>query len=268
MLPLYEENKDSPEIYLKKSTHLPPHLHKSIECVYVTEGTLELGTGHELFHMETGDFAIIFPDLIHHYQVFDPQCCMSLYLLISPALSGIHQPVLQNLCPKNPVISSQNLHPDILYIMNSLRRQASGELPKDEFFLYQAYLQIILARSLPFYELIKKDTIGSDDIIYQTVSYIAAHFKEHFTLTDMARDLGFSPYALSRVFSGTFHKNFNQYLNETRLDYACALLSHTDQTITEAYENAGFDSQRTFNRVFRQRYHLSPRQYRTMGNLP
>ena len=67
MLPLYENTEDNLEIYQKKSIHVPHHLHKSLECVYVTSGTLELGVGLELYHMETHDFAVIFPELIHHY---------------------------------------------------------------------------------------------------------------------------------------------------------------------------------------------------------
>ncbi len=91
-------------------------------------------------------------------------------------------------------------------------------------------------------------------------------FKESVTLSCMAHDLGCSPYVLSRVFSGTFHRNFNQYLNSVRLDYACALLKHTSQPITEILLNSGFESQRTFNRVFREFYHMSPREYRQ--NIP
>lgn len=102
----------------------------------------------------------------------------------------------------------------------------------------------------------------SDDIIYRTVSYIASHFAEEISLTQMAEDLGYSPYVLSRVFSGTFHCNFNTYLNHVRLDHACNALLHTDQTITEVYENAGFTSQRTFNRVFREKFRMSPKDYR------
>ena len=67
---------------------------------------------------------------------------------------------------------------------------------------------------------------------------------------------------LSKVFSKTFHNNFNQYVNGTRLDYACALLEHTNQSVTEICMNSGFESQRTFNRVFVQKYHMTPREYR------
>ena len=100
------------------------------------------------------------------------------------------------------------------------------------------------------------------DLVYQAVTYMAAHFQENITLSQMASALGVSKYMLSRVFSGTFHCNFNKYLNETRLDYACALLEYTGQSITDVCMTSGFESQRTFNRVFRQQYHMTPREFR------
>ena len=64
--------------------------------------------------------------------------------------------------------------------------------------------------------------------------------------------------------TSTFHRNFNQYLNETRVEYAHALLLYTNQTIMEVLENSGFESQRTFNRVFKEKYRISPREYRRL----
>jgi AraC-like DNA-binding protein len=83
----------------------------------------------------------------------------------------------------------------------------------------------------------------------------------------MAHDLFVSPFALSRVFSGTFHTNFNKYLNNTRLEYVRYLLEYTDQSITEAYENAGFGSQRTFNRAFREHFRMTPKQFREHNRM-
>lgn len=262
MMPLYENVKDNLEIFKGPSVHIPPHLHKSLECVYVTEGTLELGVGLNLYHMETHDFAIVFPELIHHYQVFDSKACQGIYLLSSPSLSGGYLQTLQKFCPDLPVIRSSLVHQDIKYALDSLLRCLPGE--DQTHVLWQSYTQIILARALPLFQLVDKSSVGSDDIIYQTVTYIASHYMEDISLAQMAADLGYSPYVLSRVFSGTFHCNFNTYLNNIRLDHACNILCHTDQTITEAYENAGFSSQRTFNRVFREKYHMSPRDYRNI----
>ena len=44
MLPHYEDLKKNLEIFHGESGHIRPHLHKSLECIYVTEGTLELAS--------------------------------------------------------------------------------------------------------------------------------------------------------------------------------------------------------------------------------
>ena len=210
--------------------------------------------------MEKHDFAIVFPELIHHYQVFDAGDCRAIYLLSSPSLTEGYLQTLQQFCPEFPVISASRVHPDIPYALHSLMNISTND--KQAHILWQAFTQIILARALPHFHLIEKSSVGSTDIIYRTVAYIATHFTEDFSLTQMAEALGYSPYTLSRVFSSTFHCNFNSYLNNIRLDYACSLLQYTDQTITEACINAGFGSLRTFNRVFREHYKMSPRDYR------
>ena len=275
MLPLYTETKNNLQIELRQSVHASPHLHKSLEFVYVMKGTLELGVGDMLYHMEEGDLGIVFPELIHHYQVFDSSECMAYYLLASPSMADAFGSVMQQKSPEYPVIAAENVHPDIRYALDTLYKLDQGSSlyykwrpegsPENRIreVLQQAYVNVIMARCLPCITLIDKSMVGSDDIIYRMVSYITGKFREPLTLTQMAHDLGISPYALSRIFSGTFHRNFNQYLNEVRLEYAAELLHRTDEPITDICMDVGFGSQRTFNRVFMEHFHTSPREFRS-----
>lgn len=262
MFPVYEEKKKNLHIHLRTSVHASPHLHNSIEFIYITEGTLELGMGQELFHMEEGDFAVIFPDVIHHYQVFSPGENKAVYLWAKPALAGQFADIIQSSCPEDPVIKKEQVHRDIVNAVQCLRANRKEE--EKSLVVEQAYVQILLARSIPCFHMMEKSSVESNDIIYQTVSYIARHFREEVSLDRMARDLGVSKFTLSRVFSGTFHRNFNQFLNEQRLNYVTVHLECTDESITDICMNAGFESQRTFNRVFRERYRMTPREYRTL----
>lgn len=235
-----------------------------MECIFVTNGTLAIGVGQELYPMKQGDFAVIFPELIHHCQAFGSPSSKAIYLLASPALTGGYLQEIQQYRPEYPVISAKDVHPDISYAIHSLLSHPSVS---EYHVLHRAYIQIILARSLPLFHLIQTEQDRTQDIVYQTVSYISRRFTESFTLKDMAHDLGISSSSLSHVFSGTFHMNFNQYLNETRLEYACSLLRHTDHAILTICENSGFDSQRTFNRVFKKCHHMSPRDYRNLHKI-
>lgn len=258
MILSYEEMKEDFGSFHRISRHMPPHLHNSIEFVYVTEGTLELGTGYELYHMEKGDLAIVFPEVIHHYQVFSQKTSTAYYIYASQNMSGPFLEQMQKYCLQVPVIKKEELHSDVINAIECLAKE------KDlSSLIIQAYVQIILSRCIPHLKLVEKSSIGSNDIVYLSVSYILNHFREQITLGKMAADIGVSKYVLSRVFSGTFHRNFNQYLNEARLDYACSLLENTSRAVTDICMDSGFESQRTFNRAFRQRYRMTPRDYRS-----
>jgi AraC-like DNA-binding protein len=268
MKPLFESFEDDIEIYKRRPKHVPPHLHSFVELVYVTEGTMEIGIGQNLYHMEEGDLAVIFPGQIQHAQVFDPEKGMCTYLVAAPSYAGSISETLLSKVPVYPVIKRDSVHKDIVYSLDALYNELvdnRGVFSSEGFsnkVLYQSYISLILIRSLPFLDLAPRSDKEDGDLIYRTVLYVARNFKEQITLSSMAKDLYVSPFTLSRVFSGTFHTNFNRYLNETRLDYALSLLRFTDQTITEVYENAGFESQRTFNRFFTEKKHMSPREYR------
>ncbi|MEE8841679.1 MAG: AraC family transcriptional regulator [Eubacteriales bacterium] len=287
MIPIYQESSDSLQIDEIRSAHFPPHLHKSIEIIYVTEGSLVMGVGIDLYELHKGDLGIVFPNLIHHYQVFSPGENRHIVLLASPSYFGSYEQILTTFRPSSPVIPANELHPDIAYALNTLIRinrkdrhvinfrpdekavtdpaviRASETLVAgNQSVLNHAFLQIILARALPALTLCNRIDLKKHDIVYQTVAYVSAHYQEDISLGSMADALGISPYALSRVFSGSFHQNFNHYLNDVRLEHASVLLADSDLPITEIYLECGFQSQATFNRVFRTKYKVTPRQYR------
>lgn len=254
---MYENKNKEVVMEWKKSIHFPPHLHEAIELVYVTDGTLELGVGQELYHMEEGDFAIVFPNVIHHYQVFDGGRNKAMYMCVKPTIVPAYVEQLQRFSPKYPVIHKSDLHEDV---QNSML--AVANMKEYNAMLAQAYIQMILAHVFSEMKMVEKDLIGSNDIIYQAVEYVAKNFRETITLDKMANDLGVSKYVLSRMFSKTFHCNFNSYVNGVRLNYATAILESTQESITNLCLDCGFESQRTFNRVFKERFKVTPREYR------
>ncbi|MCD8068567.1 MAG: cupin domain-containing protein [Lachnospiraceae bacterium] len=134
MHPFYEQKENHLEIFQIKSGHFPPHFHNLLECVYVEEGTLAIGIGQELYHMNENDFAIVSPELIHHYQAFDKKPGKVIYLLASPTLCGSFTQTLRRLCPQCPVINADKLHPDIPYVLHRLLEEPEPVLLSVRFF--------------------------------------------------------------------------------------------------------------------------------------
>lgn len=248
---------DGVVIECKSPVHVPPHLHEAVEIIYITLGTLELGVGPELYHMEKGDFAVVFPNVIHHYQVFGRGRNEAVYVSVNPAILLMYSEELQKLSPQYPVIQKKDVSADIVNAVNALVIR-EGENKR----LTQAYVQVIFAHIFSSMKMIEKEYVGSNDIVYKSVEYVAKNYRSEISLDKMAYDLGVSKYVLSRMFAKTFHCNFNQYINGVRLNYASSLLKNSCDSITNIYLDCGFESQRTFNRVFKEKYKMSPREYR------
>lgn len=254
----YEKSDIDFIIRRMRNAHQSPHVSDSVECILLLKGSVALGVGTELFAMEEGDFAVVFPDLIRHMQVFSNEYSYGLYLMAEPTLADSYLPLFQKKAPANPVIKKPDVHPDIVYAMNALYTE--GKLSSA--MLRKGFLEVLLARAFESFSFVDKEKFISTDIIDRVVAYIAGHFQESLSETKMAKDLYMSPFALSRIFSSTFHTNFNGYLNSVRLNYLTNLLQYSDMTITEAMLESGFESQRTMNRVFKDTYHVSPSEWK------
>ena len=82
------------------------------------------------------------------------------------------------------------------------------------------------------------------------------------TLHTLSEALSVSPSHLSHTFSRRLHTNLRAYVNALRADQACTLLRSTGFSVTRIAYECGFETQRTFNRAFREQCGLSPSEYR------
>ena len=69
---------------------------------------------------EKGDFAIVFPNVIHHYQVFGSGKNKAIYLFLEPSFTLGFYEDLQKYSPKYPIISSEMVHVDIVNSIKAL----------------------------------------------------------------------------------------------------------------------------------------------------
>nr|WP_296841068.1 hypothetical protein [uncultured Marvinbryantia sp.] len=140
-----------------------------------------------------------------------------------PALCGSYQPTLQQFCPRYPIIKADAVHPDIPYALNRLSETA---YEKETDVLQHSYTQIILARAMPHFSFTEKSSVGSNDMIYRTVAYIAGHFTEEITLSGMAKALGYSP----ARFPAYFPKHFTPI--STAISTMSALITYAICSVT------------------------------------
>ena len=89
-----------------------------------------------------------------------------------------------------------------------------------------------------------------------------SRMEESVTIEELAGEMGYSPYYLSRKFRTETGRSFKDYLRELRLERAKFLLSNTGESILSISEKLQFCSLSYFSDSFRRQYGCSPSAYR------
>lgn len=100
----------------------------------------------------------------------------------------------------------------------------------------------------------------------QVRDLLLAHLHEPFSLKQLAHMVGTNPTKLSKIFQQYFGMTVFDYLREQRLVKAQYLLRQSNLTIQQIVDAVGYKNHSDFTVVFKQRFGLTPRQYRQDSN--
>lgn len=100
------------------------------------------------------------------------------------------------------------------------------------------------------------------DKIKLIVKYVEEHYAEPITLSQMAELCYYSDSHFMKFFKQQMKESFISYLNNYRLTIAARLLTSTQLSILEVANQVGFDNLSYFNRMFKKRYGITPKQMR------
>ncbi len=92
--------------------------------------------------------------------------------------------------------------------------------------------------------------------------YVEEHYYENLMLADVAQKAGISAGYLSTLFQRQLSKGFVDYLNEIRVEHACAYLRQNYLKTYEVAYKVGFRDEKYFSKVFKKIKGQSPSEYR------
>ncbi|MDO4743786.1 MAG: AraC family transcriptional regulator [Clostridia bacterium] len=108
----------------------------------------------------------------------------------------------------------------------------------------------------------KKNFSAGLTYVQTVMLYLQNNFRSRITLSEAAASVGLSPSYLSGIFSKEAGIGFKEYLNTLRFEYAKKLLLFSDMSVSEICFDSGFDDYANFLRSFKQRYGISPGQFK------
>ena len=99
----------------------------------------------------------------------------------------------------------------------------------------------------------------------RTMTYIAEHFTEQLSVTQLASMSGWSPYHFIRVFHRETGYTPHEYVVSRRMAAARYLLRYTECSVKEICYQTGFTSESVFCNAFKKQQGVTPQQFREGG---
>lgn len=98
--------------------------------------------------------------------------------------------------------------------------------------------------------------------ILKVLIYIQNHLDDALSLEALAEVAHFSPYHFHRIFTANTGESVKSYLRRLRLERATRDLLFTDLPLVQISERAGYDTQQSFHRAFKEIYNITPTEFR------
>ncbi|GGD57629.1 helix-turn-helix domain-containing protein [Paenibacillus nasutitermitis] len=258
----------------------PTHRHDFLEFSYVIEGRGREGINGSFHPMVPGVFTFILPFQIHEI-ITDPgqtlvlfNCTFSMNLLME---AGGHMELDRLLAQDEGLAAFIQLtgadHERFCSHLYELLAEYEGQ---DSW--RAPMIKAKLAELLIHFDRKRRAGQGRADSVaaaavkpnptWQMIHYIQNHYQESLTLSDLSRKFSMSMSRISERIKEMTELTFTQFLNDLRIRHACSLLVSTMMNVTEIAYEVGYNSYKTFSRLFRERKGVVPTVYRKLKTQP
>ncbi len=99
-------------------------------------------------------------------------------------------------------------------------------------------------------------------VVKKVCDYLDKNLSQDISLEDAADYAGVSSFYLSKLFKEEKGETFINFISDKRLEKARQLLADTELSIKEITAEVGYNDQNYFSRIFKNKYGLSPKEYR------
>lgn len=259
--------------------HFPRHSHNYVEVVYMCSGETRhivnsneilLQTGEllflsqnaeqEIFPAAENDIAVNFiirPEFFDHsLNMIGNDNSLIRNFLIECLKSG-SQDINYLHFKVADILPLQNLMENLIWLL--LHEQANKRS------LYQTTMGLLFLHLL---NLTDRAEIGKDRLEQELMLTVFRFIEEHYRdgeLSDLAKALSYDLYWLSRVVKNTTGRTYTQLVQEKRLGQAAWLLANTALSVTDISLDVGYQNFSYFYKLFRQRFQMSPGEYRALS---
>ncbi|MDF2921808.1 MAG: AraC family transcriptional regulator [Paenibacillaceae bacterium] len=250
----------------------PAHRHDFLECSMVIEGEGYETINGKRHHMSPGTFTFLLPYQVHEITAAAGKPlrlynCMFDMRLLFPAsglgaqLGGLllneGKPSYLTFAEENrPLFASIFEYMLKEYESNHVWREQMLQIKLNEMLILFDRLRCVGLAAASYPEA------GPGTAVWQVLQHIHAHYRQPISLSALAEEYHLSVPYLSSEIKKKAGQNFIRLLHEIRIRHACSLILSTDMSYFDISVEVGFNSFKTFSRLFRELKGVTPSEFR------
>lgn len=238
--------------------YIPLHWHEEWQFQLVVSGRVRMQIEGEQVLLETGEGIWINTGVVHEAHALTDDAAYMCWNIHTALLPTVLKKCVDD---KGPTQRYVLLHHTSWHQQaKSLIQQ--GATSDDEFIIYEAFVQ--LAHLLCRHADRAPSRTSFDERIKELLSYIHTHYSEKITLDELANVVYLSDSETIRLFKKSLQLTPFQYILKYRLEKSRALLTHTDEAVTDIALEVGFSSASYFIQKFKEAYGITPKQFQML----
>ena len=255
-------------------SHVPLHWHDEIELIYIKKGSGIITVDFTQHVVSAGTIALIIPGQLHSIEQYEQERMEYENIIFHPGILISKKTDSSSTDLLTPLLTG-NLSVPILYTPDfpyykeiAACIDANDEISRTNPPGYQLFIKsqlfmlfFILANKCLLSEPVKKDH-KSLEKMKLILKYVENNYMDKITIEDIANEVGLSQSHFMKYFKNTMGTSFIDYLNEYRLTMASRLLVSSESSILDIAAEVGYENLSYFNRTFKKRFSMTPREYR------
>lgn len=257
------------------NAQLDTHFHNEVEYVYVLEGCIEYTINGIRYILQTGDCVFTNGNILHSNKSVSKSPAKTIVVLfpltfLSDNLSDtITQKYIQPVVGKNllgTIIKHNQTGDRIIETIQTLSDQNQEEFGYElcvtslVYTLWKHTVTYLCEEDALLFE--DKAEYHNSEIAKNMLNYIHEHYAEQIIIPDIANAICSSTSECFRCFKQFTGQTPVDYIQNYRLRHAEKLLLDSKFSITEIGFECGFYSSSYFSKLFKKRFHMTPREYR------
>ena len=257
--------------------HFPKHKHNYVELVYMCSGsTTHILNDKETLILKEGDLLFLNQNATQEI-LPAKESDIAVNFVILPEFFNVSFSMMQEenvlrdfllstLSGGDSLLSFLHFSAkDILPVQNLLENMIWTIYEKHPATntVIQTTMGLLLMNLSAFAENINKGLPDryDENIIFTVLKYIETKYKNG-TLAEISAEINEPTYFVSRLLKKHLNKNFKELLQERKLQQAVFLLKQSTLTVEKIIASVGYDNSSYFHRKFREKYGMSPNEYR------